>query len=84
MIGASKYDAECAAALESAKAKLVLLMVIEGDRGNGISCRGYASLMQGIPAMLREYADKLEREGGILMADSPAGTSGGKVPPRRM
>jgi hypothetical protein len=83
LIGASKYDGECQALQEATSGKLVLIMIVDGNKGNGIACRGLPSLIVQVPQLLRQYADQLEREGGMLLVDSPAGVSGGKVPPRR-
>jgi hypothetical protein len=59
-IGAGKYDPECTAARESAKAAGVLLMVIAGDRGHGFSVQADMQVLLQLPGLLRSVADDIE------------------------
>jgi hypothetical protein len=77
----SKYDAICTQLCRDLKAQAVILMVLEGREGNGMSCAGrgqYATI--GVPhvlaAYLRSLADKIEagQPGGIGI-DTPDGAS---------
>ncbi len=87
MLGASRFDPQCEKVQAETKAQLVLLIVYggidsNGEFGDGVACRCRPKLAGQVPALLRQYADKLEAEGGILMIDGPSGVTGGKGPRR--
>lgn len=58
--GPGKYDDECKAVKASTNAVGVLLMVVEGDRGNGVSFRtSEPELMRILPRMLEQIAQQM-------------------------
>lgn len=59
--GPGKYDDVCTMAREAAKAKGVLLMVFDGEHGQGFSAQLPPELVLGIPAVLRQVADQIEK-----------------------
>lgn len=67
-IGPGKYDAECTRARSDTKARGVVLIVLDGDRGDGFSCQAPSLATLGLPALLRELADKIEADGRRLLA----------------
>jgi len=60
--GPGKYDKEAMEILERTKAQGVLLMVFNGDRGNGFSMDADINLMLSIPAILRAIAKQIEED----------------------
>jgi hypothetical protein len=60
--GAGKYDEECNVARVMAQAKGALLIIIDGDRGEGFSAQIDARYIERIPAMLRTMADMIEAD----------------------
>lgn len=62
MIGEGKYDAEAQELIERLKAKGLVLMVFEGNRGFGMSVKAQPHLMTLLPNILRRTADGIERE----------------------
>jgi hypothetical protein len=66
-VGAGKYDKECTIILHELDAAAVLLMVMEGNRGNGFSVAGDPSRglwLWDMPRILREVADEIDRSMG--------------------
>jgi hypothetical protein len=62
MIGPGKYDAVCTSVRELTKAKGVLIMVIEGDMGDGFSCQMDLEGILRLPSVLRHMADQIEAD----------------------
>jgi len=60
MIGPGKYDAETTLVMESAKAAGVIIIVIDGDRGEGFSIQATLEVTLLLPKMLRMIADDLD------------------------
>jgi hypothetical protein len=57
VIGPGKYDELCTAAREEAKAVAVVLIVINGEHGNGFSCQTHdLTLLAKIPDVLESVA----------------------------
>lgn len=63
--GPSKYDKECTLVRESASAKVALVIVIGGDRGDGFAMQAGTEVPPTVVAkMLRNVADQIERAVG--------------------
>ena len=63
--GPSKYDRECTLVRESAQAKVVLVIVVGGDRGDGFAMQAGGDVPPTVVAkMLRNVADQIERSSG--------------------
>lgn len=61
--GPGKYDDACTAAREATKAVAVLLVVIEGEQGNGFAVQTLEpDLLPVLPALLRVLADKIAED----------------------
>ena len=63
MIGPGKYDALCTLVREKAKAKGVLLIVLNGDKGSGFSCQTDAESVLLLPEMLEYMAQQIRERG---------------------
>lgn len=62
--GAGKYDELATYVRENARAKAVLVLVLEGDKGDGFSLQAIAALPPAlIVAILRDIAREIELEG---------------------
>jgi hypothetical protein len=58
-----RYDAEVTQAREATQAALCMLIVIGGNRGTGFSVQCIdEALVQAIPTLLRNVADRIEKE----------------------
>jgi len=66
MIGAGKYDDLCSYVRNKAKAKGVILIIVEGEKGEGFSCQTDMATLLRIPGMLRHMATILEEDKGAL------------------
>jgi hypothetical protein len=61
--GPGKYDAECTAARESARAVAAILIVVEGDRGTGFSVQTLEpDLIRVLPTMLEVMAAEIRAD----------------------
>lgn len=58
--GGGHYDAEAEAALESAQAKGVILMIVGGRYGSGFVVKATAEVQQTLPSLLRQIADSID------------------------
>jgi hypothetical protein len=67
MFGPGKYDDVCKQVKESTKAKAVLLVVVDGEHGHGISCKMDFIIAQQMPNILRAAADEMERGNNKLL-----------------
>lgn len=56
------YDLEAHALRTALKAKGILLMVVEGERGSGLSVQLTKEIADAVPGMLRKMANKMERD----------------------
>jgi hypothetical protein len=59
--GPGKYDQECSAILGQTEASLILLLVIQGYKGNGFSVTATNwDQISYLPELLRDAADQIE------------------------
>lgn len=66
MKGGGRYGEQCLHAMRTTGGKVVLLIVIEGDAGTGfslVSAVGPEPATAMLPAVLRDVANSLERDG---------------------
>ena len=61
-LGPGKYDAAATMAREITRAKGVVLIVLEGYAGHGFDVQIPPNLSKQLPALLRDMADKIERD----------------------
>lgn len=61
VIGPGKYDLLCTMARELARAEAAIVIILNGNRGNGFSCQGTPEVTAALPALLRHTADNIER-----------------------
>ena len=57
----SKYDPVCTMARDQCKADGVILIVLNGEHGNGFACQLPENVIASIPSVLRECADQIEQ-----------------------
>lgn len=70
--GPGKYDAQASKARLTAKAELVALLVLGGDKGDGFAVQTLEpELLAKLPTALRRMADDIERD----VRAKPAGGS---------
>lgn len=60
MIGAGKYDEACTQARLLTNAAGVILIVYDGEHGDGFSAQLESTITTCIPAVLRQVADQIE------------------------
>jgi hypothetical protein len=60
--GPGKYDAACTQARESTKATAVLLIVFNGEHGNGFSLQGDLLTLVNVPEILENVAADIRAE----------------------
>lgn len=61
-IGAGKYDDVATEARRSAKAEGVVLIVFNGEKGNGFCAQGPWPLIAALPAILRNMTIEIEKD----------------------
>ena len=62
-LGAGVYDDACTQARESTKARSVILMVVDGDKGSGFSAQSDDPMFQmQFPLILRRMADAIDED----------------------
>ena len=61
-IGPGKYDDLTTIVSRRSAARGVIVMVIDGKRGSGFSVQATAEITAALPALLREVADRIERD----------------------
>ena len=59
--GKGKYDDACSAAREATKGE-VILIVTNGEKGNGFSCQTSFETLLRLPKLLRMVADDIEKQ----------------------
>lgn len=60
--GPGKYDDACTDAREATSAVACILIVLEGNKGNGFSVQtSEPDLLPALPALLRQVANEIER-----------------------
>ena len=62
-LGPGKYDALCTAAREGAKARGALLIILDGEHGNGFSCQADLVSTLTLPDLLEDVARQIRRDG---------------------
>lgn len=62
-LGPGKYDDECTLVRAKLGAEGVILLVFEGKEGNGFSCQASPNITFRLPAILREVARQIEKDG---------------------
>ncbi len=60
--GAGKYDEACTVARVMARAEGALLIIIDGDKGEGFSAQIPPRYIERIPQLLRTVADSIEAD----------------------
>lgn len=68
-VGGGAYEPECRATLASSNAKIAIVIVIGGDRGNGFSVAGlpgYEREVMKVPDLLRKVADSIEQQQRVV------------------
>lgn len=60
--GGGKYEAECTAARESAKAVGAILIILGGRAGAGFEAQVPPGILPVVPAMLRDMADQMTED----------------------
>lgn len=60
--GPGKYDDLCTEVREKAEAEGVILMIFNGNKGQGFSCQLSPILTHLVPHLLREVADQIEED----------------------
>jgi hypothetical protein len=63
--GPGKYDAEATHVREVTHARGVIMIVFDGDRGTGFSAQLDVTRLLGIPHILRDIADQIEKSGPV-------------------
>jgi len=61
-VGVGKYDDLCTQVREKAKAVGALVIVFEGSKGMGFSVQAPVEIQVGLPVILREVADQIEKD----------------------
>jgi hypothetical protein len=65
-LGPGKYDEETTLLREKTEAKGVVLLIFNGKKGSGFSCQAPLELQLRLPAILREMAEEIEKNGLAL------------------
>jgi hypothetical protein len=60
--GPGKYNELCTYVREKAEALGVVVLIFEGNQGNGFSVQAPPSLAGALPAMLRDMANQIEAD----------------------
>jgi len=61
-LGPGKYDAACTAARLATKARGALLIVIDGEHGNGFSCQAEPAVLLTLPELLEDIARRIRAD----------------------
>ena len=56
-----KYDDACTAVRVATDAHGIVLIIVDGNQGHGISVQASGEVMAILPQMLRAFADEIER-----------------------
>jgi hypothetical protein len=62
--GPGKYDALATTVREAARARAVVVIVVDGEHGSGFSVQMREAVALALPAMLRRIADAIEADAG--------------------
>jgi hypothetical protein len=60
MIAPGKYDEQAEKVLQELEARAVILMVVDGRFGTGLSVKSDAAILSTLPQVLRRVADLIE------------------------
>jgi hypothetical protein len=67
MDGPGKYDDICTEVREKAEANTAIVIIIGGKRGHGFSVQTHSqTLLPGIPHVLRNIADQIAKDIGLV------------------
>jgi hypothetical protein len=61
-IGPGKYDDEATAVMDATSADGVVLIVFNGDRGQGFAVQATLEITRSLPIILRVMADQIEAD----------------------
>lgn len=61
-LGPGEYDALATHARERSQADAVVVIVVRGNRGSGMSVQVKADVLLALPALLRSVADSIEQD----------------------
>ena len=65
-LGPGKYDEEATLLRKKTGAEGIILIVFNGDKGNGFSCQASLGVTLRLPSILRELAEKIEADKNYL------------------
>jgi len=80
-VSSGKYDPLCEHVMDKAKATAALLLIINGDKGHGMSVCINANeelardIAKKMPELLRHMADMIDHKGEFKFGDSPGSKS---------
>lgn len=60
-LGPGKYDPECTRVMQDQQADAVLLIVVNGKKGNGFSLQSIPEWVLKVPELLRDVANDIEQ-----------------------
>jgi len=63
VIGPGKYDDICTEVRKKTKARCVIVIIIDGDKGSGFSGQGDPLTLVNMPMMLEDVAAGIRKEG---------------------
>ena len=63
MLGPGKYDALCTLVRKRAKAKGALVIILDGEKGNGFSCQCEPLALLSLPDVLEYMAQQIREKG---------------------
>lgn len=61
MIGPGKYDELCTLVRETANAEGAIVIIFNGNQGEGFSCQAPLVLTARLPSILRKLAEDIEK-----------------------
>ncbi len=59
-MGPGRYDDLCTYVREQAKARAAIVIVLDGEKGNGFSCQADLPTTSSLPGILRNVASEIE------------------------
>lgn len=62
-VGPGKYDNLCTYVREQAEARAAIVIILEGNQGQGFSCQAPLDVVVLLPSILRRIADEMETGG---------------------
>ena len=64
-IGPGRYNEVCNDVRKRTRAKGVILIVMEGDKGEGFEVQASLDILVKLPKLLRDVADQIEADGPL-------------------